>query len=101
MSVRFTIAMTVVLTACLAGGDAGTGSAASAPKPPAAGVRGVVKVQGAIPKPTRIDMSADPKCPQSNPGGGMTDDIVADSSGGLEDVIVYISQGLVDAKFEP
>lgn len=101
MNVRFTTAMTAALAACLSGGAAGIGSAVPAPKPPASVLKGVVKVQGAVPKPTRIDMSADPKCPKANSGGGMTDDIVADGSGGLEDVIVYVSQGLGDAKFEP
>lgn len=103
MHARFLAAViTVALTVRLAAGGApGTGSAASAPKPPAAGVKGIVKVQGAVPKPMRIDMSADPKCTQAHPGGAMTDDVVADSSGGLQDVIVYVSQGLGDAKFDP
>jgi plastocyanin len=102
MNARFpATTMTVALVVCLTGGAPGNGSAAPAPKPPAAGVKGVVKIQGAIPKPMRIDMSPDPKCPQSHADGGMTDDIVADTRGGLEDVVVYVSQALGAAKFEP
>jgi plastocyanin len=47
-------------------------------------------------------MSADPKCAQVHPHGAMTQDIEADAKGDLENVIVYVSQGLpADAKFEP
>lgn len=103
MNTRFLAAViSVALMVCLAAGGApGAGSPATVPKPLSTGVKGVVKVQGTVPKPMRIDMSPDPKCPQAHSGGTMTDDIVADSSGGLQDVIVYVSQGLGDAKFEP
>src|SRR5215831_14641863 len=88
------------LSVCVAaGGGLGTGVTAS---PPGSGamVKGTVKFQGTVPKPTRIDMSADVKCVQARPSGGMTEDIVADGEG-LQNVIVYVSQGLGDAKFEP
>jgi plastocyanin len=45
-------------------------------------------------------MSADSKCVQARPGGGIDEDIVV-NSGGLQNVIVYVSQGLGDTKFEP
>ena len=90
------------LAACfLSAGLPRSGAAANAPAPSGAIVKGTAKFQGTVPKPTHIDMSADPKCVQARPGGGTTEDIVADSSGGLENVIVYVSQGLGDAKFEP
>jgi len=79
----------------------GAGLPANAPAPAAAVVKGTVKFQGTAPKAMHIDMSADPKCVQAHPGGGSTEDIVADASGGLENVIVYVSQGLGDAKFDP
>ena len=68
--------------------------------PPGSGatVKGIAKFQGAAPKPARIDMSADAKC--AHPGGAVTEDIVADGEG-LQNVIVYVSQGLGDTKFEP
>jgi len=94
------ITILAALAACLAAGGApGTGSAA--PVPPAATVKGTVKFQGTVPKATHIDMSADPKCAQMHPGGATMQDIEADAKGDLENVIVYVSQGLGDAKFEP
>ena len=105
MNMRFgSITIAAALAVCIAGaGISRAGSPAGAPLPSASGavVKGVVKIQGAVPKPMPIDMSADPKCVQAHPGGAMTNDVMADSSGGLQDVIVYVSQGLGDAKFEP
>jgi plastocyanin len=105
MNMRFGSATIAgALAVCIAGaGVSRAGSRAGAPLPPASGavVKGVVKIQGAVPKPVPIDMSADPKCVQAHPGGALTNDVMADSSGGLQDVIVYVSQGLGDAKFEP
>jgi plastocyanin len=69
--------------------------------PPAAIVKGLVKFQGTVPKPARIDMSADPKCAQSHSSGPTTEDIVADGKGGLANVFVFVSKGLGDARFEP
>src|SRR5579864_9163805 len=90
------------LAACLAGGMAsGDGSTAKA-APPAAGstVKGIVTFQGTVPKPTHIDMSADPKCAQIHPSGATTEDIMADNNGGLQNVVVYVSAGLGDRKFD-
>lgn len=91
------------LAACLAVGMvSGDGSTAKA-APPAAGstVKGIVKFQGTAPKSTHIDMSADPKCAQIHPTGATTEDIMADSNGGLQNVVVYVSAGLGDRKFDP
>lgn len=98
----FTTVIAVTFAICFSvGGVRGLGIAAKAPAPPAASVKGVVKFAGTVPKPAHIDMTQDPKCAQMHPNGGATEDIVADSSGGLENVIVYVSQGLGDAKFDP
>jgi len=64
-------------------------------------LKGVVKFDGTVPKPTRIDMSDDPKCAKLHPGGVTTSDIVTDGHGGLEDAVVYISDGLAGRTFEP
>jgi hypothetical protein len=75
--------------------------AGSPPSPASASVvKGTVKVKGTVPKPTHIDMSQDPKCGQAH--GGATEDVVADSSGDLANVVVYVSAGLpADAKYDP
>ena len=85
----------------LAGGPRSARFAWASPAPSGATIKGTVKFQGTVPKPNHIDMSADPKCVQAHPGGGTSEDILADSSGGLRNVIVYVSQGLGDTKFEP
>jgi plastocyanin len=67
--------------------------------PGGASVRGVVKFQGTAPRPARIDMSADPFCAQAHPSPVTTEDVLADANGGLDNVIVYISEGLGTATF--
>jgi plastocyanin len=64
-----------------------------------AAVTGTVKFQGTAPRPTRIDMSADPYCAQAHPTPATTEEVLADASGGLENVVVYVSDGLGDATF--
>ncbi len=99
MNMRFVCA---VITSAFAVFLAGVGAAAHAPTPPSATtLKGTVKFQGTVPKPTHIDMSADPKCAQAHSTGAMTEEIEADSKGDLENVVVYVSQGLGDAKFDP
>jgi len=102
MTMRFVCAViTSAFAVCLAG-NLGTAAAAHAPTPPpAATLKGTVKFQGTVPRPTRIDMSADPKCAQAHANGAMTEEIEAHSKGDLENVVVYVSQGLGDAKFDP
>lgn len=72
-----------------------------APLPAAGGtsVSGVVKFKGTAPRPTRIDMSADPYCAKAHTSAVTTEDLLADANGGLENVVVYISDGLGTATF--
>jgi len=80
----------------------GAGSMAEgAPPASSVTVKGVVKFRGTAPKPSHIDMSADPKCAQIHPTGATTEDIVVDGNGGLQNTVVYVSDGLGDRKFEP
>jgi plastocyanin len=67
--------------------------------PDAASITGVVKFKGTAPKPTRIDMSADPFCAQAHSSPVTTEDVLADANGDLENVVVYISDGLGAATF--
>ena len=98
MNLRFfSSILTGVLAVSLASGGHAGHVSAGAPAPGPAVVKGTVKIQGAAPKPTHIDMSQDPKCGH----GAMSEEVVADSNGGLQNVVVYVSQGLGDAKFDP
>jgi plastocyanin len=96
------LVVTVALLVCAAGGVAArAGSAPNNPTSASAVVTGVVKFEGTAPKPTRIDMSQDPKCAKLHPAGVRYADIVADGNGGLENVVVFVSSGLGDRTFDP
>src|SRR6267142_5309655 len=103
MKVRFSPSSVAAgLAVCIVAGTAvGAGRAGAPPTPAPAGVKGVVKFAGTPPKPMHIDMSADPKCAQAHTGGAMTEDVVTDGKGDLENVVVYVSSGLGDVKFDP
>jgi len=56
---------------------------------------GTVKLDGAAPHQKPIDMSKDPSCAQTRGATPATaENVVAGASGGLANVVVYISQGL-------
>jgi plastocyanin len=65
----------------------------------AATVAGKVRVDGPRPKLARINMAADPACVKTHPGGVNSDEVVAASDGGLENVFVFVSEGLADTRF--
>ncbi len=65
-----------------------------------AAVKGSVKVEGAIPTPTRINMSSDVACARLHGTAAVSEDIVADKSGDLQNVVVYVSDGLGDRTFD-
>jgi plastocyanin len=74
-----------------------TTSAPATPIDPAtaATVSGTVKLEGAAPKPAKIDMSQDPNCQGSN----TAENIVA-SDGHLANVFVYVKEGLGNRTFD-
>ena len=65
----------------------------------AATVRGVVKFEGKAPKPTPINMAADPTCAKQHPTPVLSQDVVTDPKGGLQNVIVFVADGLGDRTF--
>ena len=64
-------------------------------------IKGVVKFEGAPPKAKSISMAADPSCAKLHPGVVSTPEVVADSRGDLENVLVFIADGLGDRTFDP
>jgi len=60
-----------------------------------ASVNGTVKLDGAAPKPAKIDMSQDPACKGTN----NAETIVAEG-GNLANVFVYVKEGLGDRTFD-
>jgi plastocyanin len=65
------------------------------------GIKGVVKFEGTAPKPTHIDMSADPLCSKGRTTPAATEDVVVGSDGGLANVVVYVSDGLAAKTSQP
>ena len=61
----------------------------------AASVSGTVKLDGAAPKPVKIDMAQDPACK----GANMSENVVA-SGGDLANVFVYVKEGLGNRTFD-
>jgi plastocyanin len=76
---------------------------AAGPAPTSTGgatVRGVVKFEGAVPKPKLISMAADPSCAKQHSGAVFSQEVVTDAKGDLQNVIVFVSEGLGDRSFE-
>jgi len=66
----------------------------------AASVKGVVKFEGTVPKPKQISMSADPSCAKQHPSPVFTQEVMTDSKGDLQDVVVFVADGLGDRTFD-
>lgn len=96
---RSAVVLAVVLTisfcsvrGVLAGGPISTGGAT---------IRGSVHFEGKIPAPKLINMAADPVCARQHASPEMAQEVKADGKGRLENVIVFVSEGLGDQTFAP
>ncbi len=86
-----------------------TGGRAAGPVKPAslstgsasASVRGVVKLEGTVPKGKPISMAADPSCAKLHSAPMLSQDVVADAKGGLQNVIIFVADGLADRAYDP
>jgi plastocyanin len=56
-------------------------------------VSGRVAIDGAVPANPRLQIEGDPYCSQQNPNGATAENVVVDN-GGLENVFVYVKDGL-------
>src|SRR5512141_1292666 len=65
----------------------------------AATVAGQVIVEGTVPASRPIDVSSDRACASENPNGVAPDELVV-SNGALENVFVYVKDGLGDYAFD-
>jgi hypothetical protein len=75
---------------------------AGSPSPTTTGatVKGVVKFDGKVPQPKLISMAADPVCSKQHPSPAMTQDVMADPQGNLQNVVVFVSEGLGERTFD-
>jgi plastocyanin len=99
----FLLVIVLTLIVCISGRQ--VVKAGSPPSPPtgagAAAIRGVVKFTGAVPAARPISMSADPSCAKQHPAPFLAKEVVVDSKGGLQNVIVFVADGLGDRTFDP
>jgi hypothetical protein len=88
---KFAATMLVAILICI-------GAALVGPKVNAAGdgtITGSVKLNGTAPHMRGIDMSKDPYCVKANANNTpKLENVVVGSGGGLQNVVVYISEGL-------
>jgi len=75
---------------------------AGGPSPTLTGatVKGVVKFEGKAPLAKTISMAADPSCAKQHSSPVMMQEVMADAKGDLQNVIVFVSEGLGDRTFE-
>jgi plastocyanin len=71
------------------------------PTPGGATVRGSVRFEGKAPAAKAISMAADPSCAQQHPTPVMAQEVMVDAKGDLQNVIVFVSEGLGDRTFDP
>ena len=64
-------------------------------------LRGTVKFQGTVPAAKPINMAADPNCAKQHSSPVLSQEIVADAKGDLQNVVVFVSEGLGNRTFEP
>ena len=97
--------LVIVLTVIISLSGRQVVKAGSPPLPPnvvgAAAVRGVVRFMGTVPAAKPISMSADPSCAKQHPALFLTKEVIVDSKGGLQNAIVFVSDGLGDRSFDP
>src|SRR5580765_6302210 len=91
-------AVIALLVALVAGHWLPRATAVAADSP---SIAGVVKFQGAVLPPTKIDMSSDPNCVKAHASPGTTEDVVVGANGVLEGAVVYVSGGLEGKTFTP
>src|SRR5215469_4794256 len=71
--------------------DAGTGGELS----------GKAVLEGQPPKNHSINMAADPECAKLHAGAATSDEVVTGPQNALENVVVYISEGVGGNSFDP
>jgi len=100
---NFLLVIALMLTICISSRQvvkAGTPPSATA-SAGAAAIKGVVKFEGTPPKAKSISMAADPSCAKQHPGPVLTLEVATDSKGGLQNVLVFVADGLGDQTFDP
>jgi carboxypeptidase family protein len=104
MKLRYLSVVFVGVVVLFSSGHEAARGGPPAPDGPVAGtavVRGFVKFTGTMPPAARVNMNADPSCAKLHPAGLTAEDTIAGADGGLQNVVVFISEGLGDRTYDP
>lgn len=63
-------------------------------------VRGLVRFEGKVPPAKLVSMASDPVCAKQHSSPTMAQEIVTDTKGDLENVVVFVADGLGDRTFD-
>jgi plastocyanin len=74
---------------------------AGSPPTTGAAVHGTVRLNGKVPPAKTISMNADPACAKLHPSPVAAQEVMTDAKGDLENVIVFVADGLGDRTFDP
>jgi len=94
---RFASISAVILAVCISSSHV---AQAGGPSTTGATVKGTVKFEGKVPPPKSISMTADPICSKQHPSPMLTQEVMADTTGNLQNVVVFVSEGLGDRTFD-
>ena len=95
----FVVTLALTLVMCISAPHA-VRAGGLAPTTTGATVRGSVRVEGNVPAAKAVNMAADPVCAKQHPSPMMAQEVMADAKGELQNVIVFVSEGLGDRTFE-
>jgi plastocyanin len=70
------------------------------PVPTGASVHGTARFEGKVPAAKPISMVADPVCAKQHPSPFLAQEVMTDGKGDLQNVIVFVSEGLGDRTFD-
>ena len=89
----------LALAGCGGGGDEASAPVASAPTPTvdpatAGTITGKITLDGDAPPADTIQMAADPNCARMHQSAVMTEFVITDTEGGLQNAFVYIKDGI-------
>jgi len=97
---RLTPIFALTLALCISNPHAAR-AGGSPPTTTGASIRGVVHFDGKVPAAKPISMAADPSCAKQHASPVMVQEVMADGKGDLENVVVFVSEGLGDRTFDP
>ncbi len=97
LSIFFSLAICVIGTRVAKAGAVPSSANAAG----AANVKGTVRFEGVVPKPEPISMAADPSCAKQHSSPVFEQEVMTDSKGDLQNVIVFVAEGLGERTFDP